>query len=77
MIDHLLQILMLHQGRDKAISADRLMQTLRTYGDEVPDLPAMRGIVHAARKRGHLIASCQGGYFLPTSRVRASASLFD
>lgn len=65
MIARLLQVLMMHQGRDRAIPAEQLLSILRTYGCDLTGLPELRGLIHAARQDQHLIASCQDGYYLP------------
>jgi hypothetical protein len=71
MIADLLHILMMHQGRDRAISAERLLDALRTYGNSINGMPELRGLVHDARQDGHLIASCQEGYYLPVDLTDA------
>lgn len=72
MIGDLLLILMMHQGRDHAISADNLLTALRTYGQAISGLPDLRQLIHDARQLGHLIASSQEGYYLPTNLKEAT-----
>lgn len=68
----LLHILEFHRGRNQAISADELLMRMKRFGCDVPSLPAMRDLVHDARKDRHLIASCDAGYFLPVDLAEAT-----
>ncbi len=74
-ITALLQILDFHRGRSAAISADALLENMRRYGCDVPGMPALRGLVHDARQAGHLITSCDDGYFLPTNLNEAMENI--
>jgi hypothetical protein len=75
MIPDLLLVLLHHQGRDHAISADELLTAMRHRGHDIPGLPALRGLIHDARQQRHVICSGDEGYFLPTTLSEAINSI--
>lgn len=75
MIADLMVVLAAHQGAANAISADELLATMRRRGHKLPHMKNLRDLIHDARQARHVIASCQAGYFLPTTLNEAMDSI--